>query len=50
MARLTITVTQRWWLKHYLRGVSIMAWATRREPDWDRVRYWVGKGIRLTVR
>lgn len=52
MARQTVTFTisQRWWLKHYLFGVMLMARAMRCEPNWDRVGYWVGKGIRLKVR
>ena len=47
---LTVTVTVRWWLKAYLAGVLMMARTTRCEPDLTRVRYWVGKGVKTTVR
>ena len=47
---LTVRVTVRWWLKAYLAGVLITARLTRCEPDWARVRYWVGKGVKTRVR
>lgn len=46
---ITLTATPRWWLKHYLFGVLFMACLTGREPNWERVRYWVGKGIKIEV-
>ncbi|MDN4061473.1 hypothetical protein QPK31_24940 [Massilia sp. YIM B02769] len=40
----------RWWLKLYLAGVMITARLTRAEPNWERVRYWIGKGTKIEVR
>lgn len=52
MARASITATLkwRWWLKSYLSGVLLMARLTGSEPNWERVRYWVGKGIKIEFR
>jgi len=48
MARKSITITvtaaPRWWLKAYLCGVLLAVQVTGREPNWQRVRYWIGKG------
>jgi len=52
MAQTSITIKAkwRWWFKSYLFGVLLMARLTGREPNWERFRYWVGKGVRLEVR
>ena len=51
MARsITITVTVRWWLKAYLARVLLTVRLTKCEPDLTRVRYWVGKAVKTTVR
>jgi hypothetical protein len=47
---ITITLKWRWWLKSYLFGVLLMARLVGREPNWDRVQYWIGKGIKFQVR
>jgi len=51
MARVSATIVcrHRWWLKYYLAGVQVTACVTRREPDPDRVAYWVGRGLRVKV-
>lgn len=52
MARISITLTLewRWCLRSYLFGVLLMARLMRCEPNWDRVGYWIGKGIKLKAR
>ena len=49
-APLTATVTLRWWLKHYMFGVMLMAKLTGRKPDWARFHYWVRKGVKVEFR
>jgi len=50
VSALTVRVTVRWWLKASLAGGLIPARLTRCEPDWIRVRYWVGRGVKTRVR
>lgn len=47
---LKLKVSIQWWLRAYLAGVVLTARLTRCEPNWERVRYWVGKGIKLKVK
>ncbi|MDN4061292.1 hypothetical protein QPK31_24025 [Massilia sp. YIM B02769] len=47
---LMLKLKVRWWLKFYLVGVLLTARLTRAEPDWVRVRYWIGKGTKIEVR
>lgn len=51
MATTTLTVRLKvcWWLKLYLSGVLLTARLTHCEPNWTRVRYWVGKGVKTEV-
>ena len=49
-ASITVTLKWRWWLRSYLFGVLLMARLTGCRPNWDRVSYWVGKGIKITAR
>ena len=42
----TIRIKMRWWLKFYLSGVLLIARLTQCEPNWSRVGYWVGKGVK----
>ena len=42
---LSITVHLRWWLPVYLVTVHILCVLTNSEPNEDRVRFWVRKGI-----
>lgn len=39
----------RWWLKAYLYGVLLTARIIRRAPDMDRVSYWIGKGVSVSL-
>ncbi|WP_305821377.1 hypothetical protein [Massilia brevitalea] len=47
---LTFKLKVRWWLKFYLAGVVLTARLAHCEPNWARVRYWVGKGIKIEAR
>jgi len=46
---LTLKLKVRWWLKLYLSGVLLTARLTHCQPNWERVSYWVGKGIKIEV-
>jgi len=35
----------RWWVRWYLAGVSMMSLATGCQPDLDRVRRWILRGV-----
>ena len=50
MASTTLTLKARWWLKCYLVGVLITARLMHCQPNWERVRYWIDKGIKIEVR
>jgi len=51
MAARTKTVTMqvrvRWWVKHYLAAVALGCYLTGRQPNVDRVSWWLDRGIRL---
>ena len=47
---ITATVKWRWWLKHYLLGVVLIARLTGCQPSRERMRYWVDKGIKIEMR
>ncbi|SDE70175.1 hypothetical protein [Pseudomonas extremaustralis] len=51
MGHTTITckITMRWWLRVYLDCVVFTANITGLNPDWDKVRYWVGRGMKITL-
>lgn len=48
--KLKLNFKVRWWLKFYVVGVLLTARLTHCEPNWARVRYWVGKGIKIEAR
>jgi hypothetical protein len=45
-AKLTVHVA--WWLRYYLMGVVLVAWAMRSTPDNDKVSRVVLKALTLT--
>lgn len=47
---LTLVAKPRWWFKFYLAGVLLAARLTGCEPNWERFRYWIGKGIKIEAR
>lgn len=49
LSRITLRVRVAWWLRWYLAGVLMVAYLTRREPDNDKLRYWVCKAVRCEL-
>lgn len=47
MYRLQVHVS--WWLQHYLSAVSLCAALTGLEPDMNRVRWWIARGVSLRL-
>lgn len=47
MATLTINLKVKvsWWVKPYLFMVGFMCRAFNSEPNWEKVNYWLEKGI-----
>ncbi|AYZ69780.1 hypothetical protein EGY09_07170 [Stenotrophomonas maltophilia] len=45
-ATVTASVRLRWWLRWYLAAV---VWTARTglEPDWERVEWWIRRGLVL---
>ena len=46
---ITLTVRVAFWVPYYLSAVAVFCNTFGREPDWERVNYWIGKGIRVQV-
>lgn len=42
----TIRITVAWWVRWYLAGVALAAKATGANPDYDKVREVVMRGVR----
>lgn len=42
---ITLTIKYRWWLGYYLSGVKLTAQITGLDPDFQRVKRWVSRGI-----
>lgn len=47
--KVTVTIHVAWWVKPYLCGVLLTAWLTGRQPDPDRVRAWVQRGMTMKM-
>lgn len=45
---MTYKLSMRWWLRAYLDCVALISNLTGLEPDWDRVGYWIGRGMKAT--
>jgi len=45
----TMRVKFAWWLPLYLRAVTLVAWLTAREPDYDKVAGVVRHGMRTQI-
>jgi len=52
VASMTVTIVcrQRWWLKYYLACVLTLMQLTGREPNPERIAFWVGRGLKVEVR
>lgn len=44
---ITVSVRFRWWFKYYLFGIHAMIFLTGREPDGDKLDYWIRKAVVL---
>lgn len=42
-------VRYAWWLRSYVAGVVLMAQITGFEPDMEKVRKWIDRGIRTEL-
>ena len=47
MARMKITIRVAWWVRWYIGGVALFAFLTGMEPDMEKVKAKVMKGIRI---
>ncbi|MES2787637.1 MAG: hypothetical protein V4684_19380 [Pseudomonadota bacterium] len=46
---LKIRVKVAWWLKLYFYALATTSAISGREPDWNRVKYWINKGVSAKV-
>ncbi len=46
-ATVRASIRMRWWLRCYLAAVMWFARATGMEPDWERVEWWIRRGLVL---
>lgn len=44
-ATVTAPVRLRWWLRWYLAAVVWFARATGMDPNWNRVEWWIRRGL-----
>lgn len=44
-ATVTASIRLRWWLRWYLAVVVWTARVTGLEPNWDRVEWWIHRGL-----
>lgn len=47
MATPTIRITVAWWVRWYIAGVALAASMTGANPDYDKVRAAVMRGVRV---
>ncbi len=48
-ATITVTVYLAFWVPYYLSTVAAFCNVFDCEPDWDRVNYWVSKGVKVRL-
>ena len=48
MARSTTTLRIAWWVRWYISGVALRSLLTGLEPDMEKVKATVMKGVRLS--
>ena len=48
MASMTIKVRIAWWVRWHISGVALCAFLTGFQPDMDKVKAKVMKGVRLS--
>lgn len=47
---LVVKIKLAWWLRFYIYGIATMSAITGAEPDWTRVKYWVSRGMKATIK
>lgn len=47
MARMKITIRIAWWVRWYISGVALFALISGMEPDMEKVKAKVLKGVRM---
>ena len=48
MASIKVTIRVAWWVRWYISGVALCAFLTGFQPDMDKVKAKVKKGIKIT--
>ena len=48
MASIKVTIRIAWWVRWYISGAALFAMLTGREPDMEKVKATVMKGVRLS--
>ena len=48
MAAINVAVRIAWWVRWYISGVALCAFLTGFQPDMDKVKAKVMKGVRLS--
>ena len=48
MASINVTIRIAWWVRWYISGVALCAFLTGFQPDMDKVKAKVMKGVRLS--
>ena len=48
MASIKVTIRVAWWVRWYISGVALCAFLTGFQPDMEKVKANVMKGVRIT--
>lgn len=48
MASIKVTIRVAWWVRWYISGVALFAFITGAQPDMDKIKAKVMKGIKVT--
>lgn len=48
MASINVTIRVAWWVRWYISGVALCAFLTGLEPDMEKIKAKVMKGVRLS--
>jgi hypothetical protein len=46
---LTLRIKLAWWVPLYVNTLAILCHLLNAEPNMDRVRYWIGRGVKVRV-
>ena len=48
MACIKVKITVAWWVRRYISGVALCAFITGAQPDMEKIKDKVMKGVRLS--